>query len=102
MRLDHNESFSYLQVVNGLRRDDLEFQCLAERSECRAEVPFSIGRVGLVPAHVNPSEAELQSAVVFVAELEGASDGALGIVVQTEVVLQVRWWFLNTFFLAEG
>ena len=75
--------------MHGLRRNGDEFQCFAECSKGRAQVLLGVGRVGLVPAHMNPSQADLQAAVVVMAELESTSNRTFRVVVQPKVVFQV-------------
>ena len=77
--------------MHGLRRDGDELQCLAEGSKGRTQVSLGVARVGLVPAHMNPSQANLQAAVVFMAELESTSNRTLRVVVQPKVVFQMCW-----------
>lgn len=79
----------HLQVVHGLRRDDDELQGLAECSKSRTKVSLSVGRVGFVPAHMDPSQADLQAAVVFMAELESTGNRTFRVIVQPKVVFQM-------------
>lgn len=87
--LEEGAKQPYLQVVYGLRCDDLKLHRFAEGSESGVEVLLRVGGVDLVPPHVDSSQPHLQAPVIFMAELQSSSDRVLRFVIQPEIVFQM-------------